>query len=286
MYNNILNNSMTESELLSDDSNDGYDSDSEIKLEITEYNKNAQRTHTYAIPYKSSHSNRKKLLCFSVINNEYCDYGDYCTYAHNLNEQIIDIDNLYIYQIILDRNLMNFFSLSNPKTEYIYKKLLFYSYVCPKCISGKCMGGYNCKYGAHDTCLKLCKNDLLTGQCINKLININMNKSIFDKMVKIEPIEKAPEYTGCINGHHLSKRNLVPYYKYINQKEYSKKNMYQSVRRIDINNINNIYNLSKKNYISEYSSESTDEEISQWFNKNNHISSDESTDEFIDNEKK
>ena len=86
-----------------------------------------------------------------------------------LNEQIIDEDKKFIYQIILDKNLMNFFSMTNPKTNEIYKQLLFFTHVCDNCINNKCTGGYNCRNGVNDISLKLCKNDLLTGECLNKI---------------------------------------------------------------------------------------------------------------------
>lgn len=249
-------------------------SDDEIKLEITDIIKGKERTKTIIIQQNST---KKRLLCFSVINNENCNYGNYCTFAHTLSEQVIDAEMLYIYQIILDKDLMNFFSLSNPKMDDIYKKLLFFTYVCPKCVSNTCMGGYNCKYGTHDPCLKICKNDLLTGECINKLINIPINNSILDKIELINKKETPFSPTGCINGHHLSERNLIPYYKYINDKNISKKTVHQSVRYINANPICNILknkNCVYGNHKSSETSDSTDEEINEWFRKDSYSSDD------------
>ena len=296
------------------ESDSDSNSDDEIKLEITDFIKGKERTKTVTIQQNST---KKRLLCFSVINNEHCNYGHYCTFAHTLSEQVIDSDMLYIYQIILDKNLMNFFSLSNPKTDQIYKKLLDFTKVCPKCITETCMGGYNCKYGTHDPCLKICKNDLLTGKCDNKLMDIPINNSILNKIELIskttgcsgpsgkttgcsgpsgkttgcngplDKFEKAglsdAEYItdfipiGCMNGHHLSKRKLIPYLTYINEKNISKKTLHQSVRHINPNPI--CYSLGKKNYgyyKSSETSDSTDEEINGWFRK------DSNSDEDID----
>ena len=257
------------------DSGSESESDNNIKFEVTEYNNHTKREKTYVVMCgpKSVYSNRKKLLCFSVINDEYCKYGNKCTYAHDLDEQLIELDNLYVYQIILDMNLMNFFSLLNPKTEQIYKKLLFYTNVCAKCVAGVCMGGYNCKYGTHDKCLKICKNDLLTGQCINNVFDMHVPPSIINKINQIEPIKPLECYVGCINGHHLSERNFIPYYKYIEEKEYSKKTTYQSVRYISSNSISS--KIDQRKYTQ--SSESTDEEISRWFDKKNFSSESESS---------
>jgi hypothetical protein len=267
----LESNSKSESESNSDD---------EIKLEITDFIKGKERTKTVIIQQNST---KKRLLCFSVINNEHCNYGHYCTFAHTLAEQVIDSDMLYIYQIILDKNLMNFFSLSNPKTDQIYKKLLDFTRVCPKCVSKTCMGGYNCKYGTHDPCLKICKNDLLTGECQNKLIDIPINNSILNKMelinktMKTDNIENSIDFipVGCMNGHHLSKRKLIPYLPYVNEKNISKKTLHQSVRHINTNPV--CYSLGKKNYgyyKSSETSDSTDDEINGWFRKDSYSDDD------------
>jgi hypothetical protein len=245
------------------------ESEEEIKVKIVDYNKGRERTQTYSVSSGLSCPTWKRLLCFSVINGEYCTYGSHCTFAHTLLEQKIDANMLCIYQIILDKNLISFFSLTNPKTDEIYSKLLFLTSVCSKCLSGKCMGGYNCKYGAHTPCLKLCKNDLLTGGCINKEIEIVVDAEISNK---INPSNKPDKYLGCLNGHHLSTRNLVPYYDYINKKNISKKTLYQSTRYIDKKQ--HVYNLNPNKKSSE-TSESTDEEISQWFKKEEDSSEDD-----------
>lgn len=265
----------------------GYDSDDEIKLEITDYKNGNQYTHIYSVPFKPTHSKQKRLICFSSINSDDCTYGNNCTYAHSLNEQRIDDERLFIYQIVLDKNLMNFYSPSNPKTDEIYKYLLFITHVCDNCSNNKCTGGYNCRHGICDNSLKICKNDLLTGQCLNKLVNIKIDDNIVDKISNIsiarkDQFELSSEYKGCINGHHLTGRNLVPYYKYVHQKESSKKNKYQSVRYIDINPLNRIFNRNHDDdeFCPNYnydSDESTDEETNSWFQKKSYSDNDDDT---------
>jgi len=257
-------------------SDDGYESDEEMKLEIIDYeNSDSEppKTEIYSVSFKPIHSNRKRLICYSTINNENCSYGDNCTYAHSLEEQVIDHDKKYIYQIVLDKNLMNFYDVNNPKTDEIYKYLLFLTRMCDVCIQKKCTGGYNCKYGVSHPFLKLCKNDLLMGECRNRIVEIPPEKFIIDK-IKSDEVEIPDTYYGCLNGHHLTNRNLVPYYKYDHEKESVKKNKYQSVRYIDLEpayhivKSDNYYNLNYKYNpnMSDTDSESdTDEEINSWF---------------------
>ena len=83
--------------------------------------------------------------------------------------------------------------------------------------------------------------------------------------------EKCDRYVGCLNGHHLTDRGMIPYYKYVHQQENSKKNRYHSVRYIDIDPLNRIF--KSKNYESDFQIEEnsddslTDEEINSWFKK-------------------
>lgn len=245
---------------------DGYDSNDEIKLEITDYQNGRTFTQVFQVPYRPTHSNEKRLVCFSIINNESCIYGYNCTYAHSLDEQIVDPDKKFIYEIVLDQTLMNFFSITNPKTDEIYKQLLFLTHLCEKCVGKKCTGGYNCRNGVCNPSLKLCKNDLLTGECLNKVVEIEIDPLTLKKI----KVDKCV-YRGCINGHHLTDRGLVPYYKYIHQRENSRKNKYQSVRYIDVHPLSKVF---KENYDSSCviinnmdnsnDSSSSDEELNNW----------------------
>lgn len=273
------------SELLKSDS-----SSDEIKIEEIDTNSGNRTTKIYSVPYRRDNSNVKRLICHSVINGEYCIYGKQCSYAHDLVEQIIDSDKKFIYQIILNEDLMNFFYPNNPKNDEIYKHLLFMTKTCPQCLDNKCSGGYNCRNGVRTQDLKICRNDLLTGECLNPIIEINVQKDLIEKISKpnFENFKKPKKYYGCINGHHLSLRNkpdnynldyrsnkevnyLVPYYKFTHHKETCKKNMYQSVRYIDLNPIKktNLYFDKKSIYGGTLSDSSTDDELDKVFSRNN-----------------
>jgi hypothetical protein len=256
---------------LPEDIIDGYDSSGEIKIEISDRDDN-KCTQIYTFPYRPTHCNEKRLICFSTINNEKCNYDSSCTYAHSLEEQMIDDEKKYYYQIVLDKNLMNFFSPSDPRTDNIYKSLLSLTRLCEKCTHRKCTGGYNCRNGVCDPTLKICKNDLLTGECSNELFNILVGDPVTDKL-KTDNFNRCDTYDGCINGHHLTKRKMIPYYKYVHQKENSTKNEYHSIRYIDNDPSNRIFrgcdNYSSDIYYDD-SDSSTDEEINSWLeNKNN-----------------
>lgn len=260
---NDMDNEMDQSLYHLSSDEEGYDSAGEITLEIGEN----KETHYFSVPYHPTHCKEKRLICFSIINKEPCYYSDHCTYAHSLEDQVIDLDKMYLYQLILDRNLMNF-SSQHPKADDIYKQLLFLTHLCENCSQNRCTGGYNCRHGVFDKSLKLCRNDLLTGQCLNKIVEIVVD----DKIIrKIKNISLPERYSGCINGHHLSERNLVPYYKFLHQKENNKKSEYQSVRYIDINSISRIFRNTGNNVLNDSSddskSDSSDEEISSWFKK-------------------
>lgn len=253
---------------------DGYDSNDEIDIEVTNCENGTTYTQIYTIPFHPTHCNEKRLLCFSTLNDDNtegeCEYKYKCTYAHNISEQKIDEDKVFMYQVLLDNNLMNFFSMTNPKTEEIYKKLFFLTHLCDKCQQKKCTGGYNCRNGVFDPSLKLCKNDLLTGECHNELISIKVSDDVINK-INCKDFEPSEQYIGCLNGHHLTKRNLLPYYKYIHQKENSKKYQYHSVRYIDIEPFTRCLkntHLNKSHVIinsDDSESETTDEEIDAWF---------------------
>lgn len=216
-------------------------------------------------------SNKKRLICFSIINNEFCSYYDKCTYAHSLAEQIIDTDKYAIYCIVLDETLMEVAKRDNLAA--VYKQLIFMTSICEACLDKKCTGGYNCKNGVHDTSLKICKSDLLTGQCFNNVIDIEISAGILDK---ITDITKPTSYKGCINGHHLTSRNLTPYFKYIHQIDYQKRNNYQSTRCIDIEQVYKFMKISDYDiYDKDESSESTDSEINSWFQRDNLSDSDD-----------
>lgn len=243
---------------------DGYDSSDEINIEVTDND----ATYIYTVPYKPTYNNRKRLLCYSFLNDETCLYNNKCAYAHSYEEQNIDDDKIFLYEIIFDEKLMGFYLVNNPKTDEIYKKLLFFSNICEQCINKKCTGGFNCRYGSFISTIKICKNDFLSGGCLNKIVEISMDNNIVEKINKISSnsnFKKCNLYLGCINGLHLSQRGLISYYKYIQKNENTKKNNYHSVRYIDIDPINKIL---KTSYNNDTSSSSTDDELNTIFSKN------------------
>ena len=91
-------------------------------------------------------------------------------------------------------------------------------------------------------------------------------------MNQIKIFPKLKNIKVAINGHHLTHRNFVPYYKYIHQKDNCQKNTYKSMRYIDIDSVSRIFKYENK-FPSQYfnddeSSESTDDEIDKLFQKN------------------
>ena len=244
-----------------------FDDNLPIDLEIIETDKDGTvYTEKYTVPYKPIFENEKRLLCYSIIHGTQCPYHDKCTYAHSIEEQRIDNDRFVLYQIILDAEIMNFNSESNQKKEEIYKNLLFSTHVCDKCTSSHCTGGYNCRNGIFDPTMKICRNDLMTGECLNKINKININPQILDN---IKNITIPSYYEGCMNGHHLSCRGLLPYYKYVHHKDQSTKNQYQSVRYIDLQSAHRYFKSDENDAhtVTESSDSSTDEEINELFRK-------------------
>lgn len=259
---------------------DGYESDTEIGIQIIKSdqcaNSNTDQVNdvntvieNISVPYTPVFSSKKRLICFSIINNSLCKYNSTCTYAHSISEQKIDLDRLLTYQILFDKNLSNMkFAKSSEKIEFneeIYKNLMLATSICNKCINGNCTGGYNCRNGICHQSIKICKSDFLSGDCVNSVCNIIVPDDIISK-ISFDKFEKPAQYIGCINGHHLTSRGLNPYYKYIHQKEVSKKKIYQSSRIIN-------YNYStfpdeshyQYNFLSSESDSSDDEEILQIF---------------------
>ncbi|MEM3061979.1 MAG: hypothetical protein QW303_00335, partial [Nitrososphaerota archaeon] len=207
---------------------DGYDSCSEIKIDIIDHKDGKNCTQFFSIPFKPVHCNEKRLICFSIINNNMCSYGEQCTYAHSLEEQKIDPERIFIYKIILDRDLMKINYFSDLEAEETYKYLMIATRLCEKCTNNRCTGGYNCRHGVNTPYLKICRNDLLTGECINKVIDINIPENIIRKIcIPYGDVTPSLPYKGCINGHHLTERKLVPYYKYVYQKKNLGKYVYQ-----------------------------------------------------------
>lgn len=241
----------------------GYDSDNEIDFVIESNNQLVKEI--YKIPYRPTFCSKKRLICYSVVNNTDCTHGDNCTYAHSLDDQKIDTDRLDCYQIILSKDLTN---LPSNIIDNIYRSLLFATSVCDLCIKNKCTGGYNCRNGVCYVSMKVCKSNLLSGDCMNIETTKQIPINIIDKITS-DSFKLADNYIGCVNGHHLTTRGLIPFCQYTQQQEASRKNYYQSVRQIQFNTINciNSINTASINTLNQDSdSESTtDEEVNSWF---------------------
>lgn len=110
----------------------------------------------------------KKILCGNMLKYGECDYGDECYYAHNLDEQYIEPNRKRIINIIKGEFLLDSINLLNKNT---FDNLSFYTKLCNDCIDKKCLGGYNCKYGACDIKLCICYKDFFYGKCSKIVCN-------------------------------------------------------------------------------------------------------------------
>ncbi|MBA3751021.1 MAG: hypothetical protein H0X03_09075 [Nitrosopumilus sp.] len=157
-----------------------------------------------------SKSSVKKLLCFNVIKGLDCKYEENCKYAHNLNDQIIEIKTLETIKLILGD-----YSLDKMDCNY-YSTLIFFTKYCNECLRNNCIGAYNCKYGTFSKSLKICNNDFLIGMCSNLVIDLDVDKNILIKIGINNNIFK-----GCENGHHLTYRGMEPLMAHFGPLKYS-----------------------------------------------------------------
>ena len=191
---------------------------------------------------------KRRLLCFSVINSIRCKYGNNCTYAHSLEEQEVDPERWDSYRTILAHDL----SEIDGDT---YQNLLPYANLCDGCSKSCCTGGYNCRNGSCCKSFKLCKNDFLTGGCVNELIVISFSDELKEKFRIADNI-----YLGCDNGLHLTERSMIPYNRYLYQKD--DKDEHRSCRYIPAINYRN-ERYSNTHVISPDSDSSTDSELEE-----------------------
>jgi hypothetical protein len=183
-------------------------------IKINEVDNKNSVIKIYTAPKRTDFLIAKRLICRSVLESYHCEYAAKCTYAHSLDQQVIDSDRAFTYKIILDPNLMHFFSVQNPKTEDLYKGLIAMTHSCKECLEQKCTGGYNCRNGACQKFLKVCQEDLLHGNCTEKLEILDINMDFIQKLFgTITTTNEQPfEYIGCKYGHHLTHRNKPPIY--------------------------------------------------------------------------
>ncbi len=143
-------------------------------------------------------NNHKKIMCQNFLIDNFCTYNDKCLYAHNKDEQKIDIKRKKIFDILNSSSDLS--NLEYYKNKDIYKELQLFTKLCNECVLNKCTGGNNCKFGSPYEKYVICYDDLNYGSCNNN---------------------------SC-NKIHLTKRNLKPQYN----------NIYSSINKPHINNIN------------------------------------------------
>jgi len=165
-----------------ENSNNQHNSRNTSNFITTQNNKKIiKRPKTFKVDYFNKY-NHKKIMCQNYILNNICTYGDKCLYAHNLDEQRIDIKRKKILNILSSTE-----SLDNQDLHLnreLYKELCIFTKLCNECTNKKCTGGYNCKFGAPLEKYLICYEDLNYNNCTD----INCKKI------------------------HLSKRGLKPQY--------------------------------------------------------------------------
>jgi hypothetical protein len=170
---------------------------------------------------KQYKNNFKKMLCHNYVFTKSCHYKYTCSYAHTLEEQCIDPDRKYIFNLIDDNCNWSAINISTNKS--IYNILLSLTHLCNKCLNCSCTGGYNCKFGLCNNKYLICLDDLNYGIC---------NKN------------------GC-SKIHLTKRGLIPYYKNINDtlnNTYIKFKINENIYHLLNINDNNLFKFDIKNH--------------------------------------
>lgn len=128
------------------------------------------------------YDNKKKILCKNIVEKKICKYRNYCNYAHSLDEQLMSNTRHKVYDMITRKNDLSTIDLVHDISLFTTMKEL--TKVCLDCSNNKCVGGYNCRFGATSISTTICHADLMRGNCSNS----------FCKYV------------------HLTKKKLIPYY--------------------------------------------------------------------------
>ena len=127
---------------------------------------------------------KNRILCFNMLNSEDCSYSYKCLYAHSLDEQMINKNRKEALDLLKVKDLTGTDLIKNKDLR---ENLTTLTKLCNDCINKACPGGYNCKYGACNKDVLICNTDFQKGDCKNFI-----------------------EDKKCINGYHLTLRNLVP----------------------------------------------------------------------------
>ena len=121
----------------------------------------------------------KRVLCKNVIEGNGCNYRLTCLYAHDLDEQKIDQHRQNAIRILKNNTIDNN-GIVDSDMQTVF---LLYTKTCPQCIINKCVGGYNCKYGAPINDLVVCADDILE-ECSDKhcnKIHLRCNGFVFNE---------------------------------------------------------------------------------------------------------
>lgn len=123
-----------------------------------------------------------------------------CSYAHSLQDQTLDSDRQLGYQALAG-------SVEGPLIQ-VYGCLMHHFECCPDCVSGRCVGGWNCRRGVPRESLRVCERQYLHGDCDSP----------------VTPTPTPPEFEArwgtihgqsCPSGIHLDSLGLRPYYPWL-----------------------------------------------------------------------
>lgn len=135
--------------------------------------------------------NVKKLLCNNTVNGTKCIYKHKCLFAHTLDEQHKEPLRQYISDMIYcmeDLSDVNIY-----KNRELFDEIMVCTNLCTNCVIKKCAGGHNCRFGACLEETRICRDDFISGRCLNTVTN-----------------------GRCVKGVHLTEKNLIPYEQYSN----------------------------------------------------------------------
>jgi hypothetical protein len=198
-FENNDNNSNEKNDENNFENTDANNSDSDEKNESIESENNSDK------------NSFKKILCYNIIYNGSCKYGDKCLYAHSLEDQNINKMRKEVYDILKSESDL---SDINLKENYeLYKTMLEMTKYCKNCNNNMCKGGYNCKSGVYDKKYCICINDLNYGFCHNYNCNfIHLSKRglkpYYDKK-KNQIITKSPEDKNTLFSNNEDHMNNI-----------------------------------------------------------------------------
>lgn len=137
-----------------------YDNSSDDGKDIYELRKSYFKT----IKKKSEKNVVKRMLCKNSLSGGNCCYGSKCKYAHDLNDQIIDIGRKQAWDILLGNYDLSEIDLQ--KKYRLYQSLEELTKCCKQCCNNECIGGYNCDHGVYNKKYQICSQDLNYGNCL------------------------------------------------------------------------------------------------------------------------